>query len=203
MISDDPKSPPAGSVVELMCTGRRTPIALSRVYCTDGPTLVVDWAAVADNAERFTLRWWDANDEAWETSATVAHVEASSTQLRLKPAEPWRRAVLRRAERVDTDRVPIRFIMLGTDGHVVRRLHVSCLDLSALGCRVAGVGTPPCGADPIQVEADGAGIVACVDARVVHAAPHAFGGWLAGVEFLPQDAADRAALIAWRDSITR
>jgi hypothetical protein len=200
MTSTNPKSPPAGSVIELMRTGQRTPIATASVSRTAGATLVVD-APPAFDVEGLTLRWWDANDEAWETFATVGHVESSPTELLLDAAEPWRRAVLRRAERVETDRVPIELIMLGTDGHVTRRLRVSCLDLSALGCRIAGAGRPPSGADPLQVEADRPGIVACIDARVVHATPHAFGGWLAGIEFLPQDTADRAALIAWRDTI--
>ena len=41
----------------------------------------------------------------------------------------------------------------------------------------------------------------CVDARVVRCAPVAFGGWQAGLEFLPRTAAERDALIAWRDSV--
>jgi hypothetical protein len=200
MTSMNPKSPPAGTVIELMRTGQRAPIARSTVSRAERATLVLDSPPLFDS-ERLTLRWWDANDEAWETVAIVSHVEAPPTTLTLEATEPWRRAALRRAERVDTDRVPIRFVVLGTDGHVLRRLRVNCLDLSALGCRIAGAGTPPSGADPIQLEADRIGIVACVDARVVHTAPHPFGGWLAGIEFLPQDAADRAALIAWRDTI--
>ena len=92
--------------------------------------------------------------------------------------------------------------MLGADKHITRRLRLTCLDISALGCRVAGAGEPPGRADAIQVAA-AATTAAYVDSRVVHTAPHALGGWLAGFEFLPQDAADRGALIAMRDTVSR
>jgi hypothetical protein len=46
-------------------------------------------------------------------------------------------------------------------------------------------------------------LTACVDARVVRVSAAAFGGWHAGLEFLPPTAVDRATLVAWRDSSLR
>jgi hypothetical protein len=79
---------------------------------------------------------------------------------------------------------------------------VTCLDLSTTGCRVAGTGEPPSDGDILQVTASGSELAVCVDARIVHVVSKAFGGWQAGVEFLPHTAADRSALVAWRDSAT-
>jgi hypothetical protein len=77
---------------------------------------------------------------------------------------------------------------------------VLCLDLSATGCRVAGTGSAPVERDVLQVAADTSEVRVLVDARVVWASNASFGGWHAGIEFLPHDAGERARLIAWRDS---
>jgi hypothetical protein len=191
---------PIGGPVELLRLGERQPFATATVRGVDGPSVILDGGRLSGLADRLTLRRWDEHDEAWEVSACVESSDASS--VRLAVVGEWRLAVLRRAARVDIERAPVELVTLGGDGRVVRRVRVTCLDLSTTGCRVAGTGDRPSDGDIVQVAASGSALTVCVDARIVHVVPKAFGGWQAGVEFLPHTAADRSALVAWRDSAT-
>jgi PilZ domain len=188
---------PIGGHVELLRLGEREPFATATVGGVDGQLVVLEGGRLSGLADRVTLRWWD-DDEAWEASASVESTNPSGA--RLEVLSDWRVAVLRRAARVEIERSPVDLVTLGGDGREVRRLRVTCLDLSTTGCRVAGTGEPPSDGDILQVTASGSELAVCVDARIVHVVSKAFGGWQAGVEFLPHTAADRSALVAWRDS---
>jgi hypothetical protein len=191
---------PIGGSIELLRLGERQPFATATVRKVDGPLVVLDGGRLPGPGDRVTLRWWDEDDEAWEASASVQSSDASSARLAV--ASDWRLAVMRRAARVGIERSPIDLVTIGGDGREVRRLRVTCLDLSTTGCRVAGTGGPPSDGDIVQVTTSGSALTVSVDARIVHVVAKAFGGWQAGVEFLPHTAADRAALVAWRDSAT-
>jgi hypothetical protein len=198
--SVDPPSPAVGSVVELMRAGGRQAFAEASVCARSDTLLVVSTGPVAHDQERLTLRWWDENDEAWDVTVAVAQFDAASSELTLQLLAAWRPAVLRRAARVTLGREPAELLTLGGDGRVVRRVNVLCLDLSTTGCRVTGTGPPPTGGDALRVAASTPDVRVLVDARIVHIARVAFGGWQAGIEFLPHDSAERAGLIEWRDS---
>jgi PilZ domain len=197
--SVEPQSPTVGSAIELMRFGERTPVASAEVSGVSGLRLVLGGCRVAIGGE-LTLRWWDDNDVAWEARASVEESESTSG-LTVAIVEGWRPAVLREAARVASGRLPVELLTLGGDGRVIRRVRVICLDLSPLGCRVAGTGPEVTGDDVIQVAAETSARAICVDARVVRCTPVAFGGWHAGLEFLPRTDADRASLAAWRDSL--
>jgi hypothetical protein len=200
MTALDPHSPPIGSAVELMRIGERQPIAQADVCGVNGLSLVLCECRVAIEEDVLTLRWWDDSDVAWEARASVERWDATSGRLRLVMGESWRPAVLRRTARVESGRVHIELLTLGGDGRVIRRVPVLCLDLSAMGCRVAGTGPELARGDLVQVAGGTSALTVRVDARVVRCASVAFGGWHAGLEFLPHTAADRALLVAWRDS---
>jgi hypothetical protein len=200
MTSLDPQTPPIGSAIELMRIGERQPIAQADVCGVDGLSLVLCQCRVAIEEDLLTLRWWDDSDVAWEARAAVERWDATSGRLTLVMGESWRPAVLRRAARVESGRVPVELLTLGGDGRVIRRLRVLCLDLSAMGCRVAGTGPELASGDLVQVAGGTSALTVCVDARVVRCASVAFGGWHAGLEFLPHTDDDRASLVAWRDS---
>ena len=191
---------PIGGQVELLRLGEREPFATATVGGADGALVVLEGGRLSGLADRLTLRWWDDDDEAWEAAASVESSDPSGARLAV--VSDWERAMLRRAARVNIERSPVDLVTIGGDGREVRRLRVTCLDLSTTGCRVAGTGGPPSDGDIVQVAASGSDTPVCVDARIVHVVPKAFGGWQAGVEFLPHTAADRAALVAWRDSAT-
>ncbi len=184
-----------------MRAGERTPIATATVSDANGSSLVLDGCRVALDAEQLTLRWWDDDDVAWEARASVEAFEAASGRLTVAVVGGWGPAVLRQAARVDSGRTPVELLTLGGDGRVIRRARALCLDLSALGCRVAGTGPELTRGDDLQVAVGTSVVDICVDARVVRCAPVAFGGWQAGLEFLPRTTAERDALIAWRDSV--
>ncbi len=184
-----------------MRVGERTPIAMANVYDASGHRLVLDGCGIALDADLLTLRWWDDNDVAWEARASVESFEATSERLTVTIVEGWHPAVLRQAARVDSGRTPVELLTLGGDGRVIRRVRALCLDLSPLGCRVAGTGPELTRGDDLQVAVATSTLEICVDARVVRCAPVAFGGWQAGLEFLPRTAAERDSLIAWRDSV--
>jgi hypothetical protein len=201
MTSLDPQSPPVGSAVELMRIGERTPIATAHVCGANGRRLVLGGCPAVIDAELLTLRWWDDSDDAWEARAAVEQSDSAGGRRTLTIVEEWRPAVLRRAARVESGRMPVELLTLGGDGRVIRRLQVLCLDVSAMGCRVAGTGPNLAPGDLVQVAEETSVPTICVDARVVRCASVAFGGWHAGLEFLPHTAADRASLVAWRDSV--
>jgi hypothetical protein len=200
MTSLEPQSPPIGSAVELMRIGEREPMAQADVCDVSGLSLVLCQCRVAIEEDLLTLRWWDDSDVAWEARAAVERWDATSGRLTLVMGESWRPAVLRRAARVESGRVPVELLTLGGDGRVIRRLRVLCLDLSAMGCRVAGTGPELAGGDLVQVAGGTSALTVRVDARVVRCTSVAFGGWHAGLEFLPHTDDDRASLAAWRDS---
>jgi hypothetical protein len=196
----DPQSPPVGSAVELMRIGERNPIAKADVCGVDGLSLVLGGCRVAIEAELLTLRWWDDSDVAWEARASVEQLDPTGCRLTLAIVGGWQPAVLRRAARIDSGRLPVELLTLGGDGRVIRRVQVLCLDLSTIGCRVAGTGPEVARGDLVQVAGGTSALRVCVDARVVRCASVAFGGWHAGLEFLPHTTADRDSLVAWRDS---
>lgn len=199
----DPETPPVGGVIELMRPRERQPFARAIVGSANGPLLVLDGCRFPIEREKLTLRWWDDNDAAWEVAASVEPRGAISGQLTANLVEPWRPAILRSAARVPVDRAPLDLITHGGDGRVVRRTRVVCLDLSTTGCGVAGSGPPPSDGDVVQVSANTPTFAVCVDARIIHVANVAFGGWQAGLEFLPRTTDEVANLVAWRDLSTR
>jgi hypothetical protein len=201
MVSVDPHSPTVGSEVELMRSGARTPIATADVSAANGSSLVLSGCHVASEPEGFTLRWWDEGDVAWEASASVEELDPTSGVATVTIVGGWEPAVLRQAARIQSGRIPVDLLTLGGDGRVVRRVRAICLDVSSLGCRVAGTGPELMQGDDLQVAVGTGGLEICVDARVVRCAAVAFGGWQAGLEFLPRTDAERATLIAFRDSV--
>lgn len=184
-----------------MRAGERTPIATANVSEAGGSRLVLDGCRIPPDAEQLTLRWWDDNDVAWEARVSVEGVDATSGRLTVAVVGGWGPAVLRQAARVDTGRTPVELLTVGGDGRVIRRVRALCLDLSPLGCRIAGTGPELTAGDDLQVAVRTPALDICVDARVVRCSAVAFGGWQAGLEFLPRTAAERNALIAWRDSV--
>ena len=134
-----------------MRAGERTPIATANVSEADGPRLVLDGCRIPVDAEQLTLRWWDDNDVAWEARASVEAFEETSGRLTVAIVGGWGPAVLRQAARVDTGRTPVELLTLGGDGRVIRSVRALCLDLSPLGCRVAGTGPELTAGDDLQV----------------------------------------------------
>jgi PilZ domain len=195
-----PESPEVGSLIELMRAGERQQLGTAMVRAVDGPLLVLGSNRLPDLAGSLTLRWWDDDDEAWEVTASLERSDPSGGELTLRIVDAWKPAVLRRAARVEIDRAPVDLITIGGDGREVRRVTVSCLDLSTTGCRVAGAGSQPSRGDVFVVTAATRDVVVRIDAQVVHVAPISFGGWQVGLEFLPHTANERALLVAWRDS---
>jgi PilZ domain len=195
-----PESPQVGSLIELMRVGERQQLGTAMVRAVDGPLLVLGSNRLPDLAGSLTLRWWDDNDEAWEVVASLERSDPSGGELTLRIVDAWQPAVLRRAARVEIDRAPVDLITIGGDGREVRRVRVTCLDLSTTGCRVTGSGPQPARGDVYHLAAETPTFAVRIDAQVVHVAPGSFGGWHAGIEFLPHSADERAMLVAWRDS---
>jgi PilZ domain len=185
-----------------MRAGERQPFGSVSVCGLDEPCLVVDGDPVPIDTDLLTLRWWDDGDTPWEVRASVDPPGSTDGRTTLRIIDDWRPAILRRAARVALDRVPVDLVTIGGDGREVRRVRVICLDLSTTGCRVAGAGPSPSDGDVFQLVATASVTSIRVDARVVHVAAVAFGGWHAGVEFLPHTPDERAMLVAWRDSVT-
>lgn len=198
--SGSSSSPPVGDTVELMHAGGREPLAEACVRGASGSVLVLSGGGETLDSDGVTVRWWDDRDEAWEVAAWRERFDAPSGETTLRLLGEWRPAVLRRAARVLLGRAPAELVTLGGDGRVVRRVQVLCLDLSTTGCRVTGTGSAPSDGDVVQVAASTPDVRVLVDARVVHVARVAFGGWQAGIEFLPHTAAERVDLATWRDS---
>lgn len=191
---------PAGSEIELLRPGERQPFAETTVLEASESHLTLGESPFDPALNALTLRWWDENGEAWEIDASVERASGLVGNVALRLLESWRPAVLRRAGRILLGRAPADLVTIGGDGREVRRVHVLCLDLSTTGCRVAGTGQPPARGDPLRVAAETNEVRVAVDARLVWTERAAFGGWHAGIQFLPHDAAERACLVAWRDS---
>lgn len=183
-----------------MPIGERTPLGTADVCGVHGLGLALGGCRVMVEAELLTIRWWDDGDAAWEARVSVDQFDSTSGSLTVTMLEDWRPAVLRRAARIESDRMPVELLTLGGDGRVIRRQRVLCLDLSAMGCRVAGTGATLASGDLVQVAGGTSALSVCVDARIVRCEPVAFGGWHAGLEFLPHTPAERASLVTWRDS---
>jgi hypothetical protein len=202
MSSLDPVSPTAGSLIEIMRAGERQQIGTAMVRAVGEPLLVLDGRRFPSGVDDLTLRWWDDDDNAWEVRASVERWDQAGDEVTLRILEGWQPSVLRRAARVEIDRAPVDLITIGGDGREVRRQRVNCLDLSTTGCRIGGSGAQPARGDVFLVAAETAMVAVRIDAHVVHIVPVAFGGWQAGLEFLPHTPEERAMLLAWRDSAT-
>jgi hypothetical protein len=196
-----PDSPPVGSVVELMHVGEREPFGNAQVAEVSLPHLVLSGCRATIDTRSIVIRWWDDLDDAWEARASVGPFDVARARLETVIEEDWRSAILRRAVRVDAGRHPVDLLTIGGDGRVVRTTRVLCLDLSTLGCRVTGTGAMLVPGDDVQVTGFG-GSSARIDARIVRCDSSRFGGWFAGLEFLPHTAEDRSALVHWRDVAT-
>ncbi|MEO9174371.1 MAG: PilZ domain-containing protein [Gaiellales bacterium] len=194
-------SPPVGSVVELIRVGEREPFGNAQVAEVSLPNLVLSGCRAAIETRSIVIRWWDDLDDAWEARASVGAFDAARARLETVIDEDWHAAILRRAVRVDARRQPLDLLTIGGDGRIVRRTRVLCLDMSTLGCRVTGTGPMFAAGDTVQVTGFAASSAA-VDARLVRCDNSRFGGWLAGLEFLPHTPDDRALLVAWRDQAT-
>jgi hypothetical protein len=201
--SFDPASPTAGSLIEIMPRGERQQIGTAVVRASGEPLLVVDGRRFPAQVGDLTLRWWDEDDNAWEARASVEHWAPAGDEVALRILEAWQPSVLRSAARVELDRAPIDLITIGGDGREVRRQRVNCLDLSTTGCRVGGSGAQPARGDLFLVAAETSLRDVRIDAQVVHIVAAAFGGWQAGLAFLPHTPDERAMLLAWRDDATR
>ena len=194
-----PVSPPIGSMLELLRAGERHPIAAATITRGGELQLVLAVDRVPADVDGCSLRWWDDDDAAWEVSASIGSWDPATSELTVELIDGWRPAVLRRAARITIDRAPIELVESDGEGRVARRTRAICLDLSTTGCRVAGAGSiPEVGALVSVVAAP-----VRVDARVVQVVTAAFGGWHAGLEFLPRSSEERADLVAWRDRATR
>jgi hypothetical protein len=200
MSSFDPASPTAGSLIEIMRVGERQQIGTAMVRAVGEPLLVLDGRRFPSGVDDLTLRWWDDDDNAWEVRASVERWDQAGEEVTLRILEGWQPSVLRRAARLEIDRAPVDLITIGGDGREVRRQRVICLDLSTTGCRVGGSGAQPARGDVFLVAAETTMVAVRIDAHVVHIVPVAFGGWQAGLEFLPHTPDERAMLVAWRDS---
>jgi hypothetical protein len=182
-----------------MRVGGRQQIGTAVLRTIVEPLLVLDGRRFPREADDCTLRWWDDDDNAWEAVASVERRDPAADEVTLR-VERWHPSILRSAARVETDRAPVELITVGGDGREVRRHRVNCLDLSTTGCRVAGSGAQPARGDHFLVTAETSAVAVQIDAHVIDIVPAAFGGWQAGLEFLPHTADERAMLLAWRDS---
>jgi hypothetical protein len=200
MSSLDPVSPTPGSLIEILRVGDRQQIGTAMVRAVGEPLLVLDGRRFPSGVDDLTLRWWDDDDNAWEVRASVERWDQAGDEVTLRILDDWRLSVLRAAARVEIDRAPVDLITIGGDGREVRRQRVTCLDLSTTGCRVGGSGAQPARGDVFLVAAETAMVAVRIDAHVVHVVPVAFGGWQAGLEFLPHTPDERGMLVAWRDS---
>jgi hypothetical protein len=200
--SFDHASPTAGSLIEIMRVGERQQIGTAMARAISEPFLVLDGRRFPSGVDDLTLRWWDDDDNAWEAGASVERRDPAGDEVTLRILTSWQPSILRRAARVEIDRAPVDLITIGGDGREVRRQRVNCLDLSTTGCRVGGSGAPPVTGDLFVVVAESSTLAVRIDARVIHIVPAAFGGWQAGLEFLPHTPDERAMLVEWRDSAT-
>ena len=200
MSAPEAESPPPGSLIELMRAGERQQVGTAMVRAVEEALLVLDGRRFPAGIRDLTLRWWDDDDNAWEVAAAVERWDPPDGDVTVRVLDAWRPAILRRAARLEIDRAPIDLITIGGDGREVRRQRVNCLDLSTTGCRVAGSGAQPARGDVFLLAAETVMLAVRIDAHVVHTMPGAFGGWQAGLEFLPHTPDERAMLVAWRDS---
>lgn len=185
-----------------MRAGERQQIGTAMARAISEPFLVLDGRRFPSGVDDLTLRWWDDDDNAWEAGASVERRDPAGDEVTLRILTSWQPSILRRAARVEIDRAPVDLITIGGDGREVRRQRVNCLDLSTTGCRVGGSGAPPVTGDLFLVAAESSTLAVRIDARVIHIVPAAFGGWQAGLEFLPHTPDERAMLVEWRDSAT-
>ncbi len=183
-----------------MRVGQRQQIGTAMVRAVDEALLVLDGRRFPPGVDDLTLRWWDDDDNAWEVAASVERRDPPDGDVTIRILNDWRPAVLRRAARLEIDRAPVDLITIGGDGREVRRQRVNCLDLSTTGCRVAGSGAQPARGDVFLLAADTPFLTIRIDAHIVHVVPVAFGGWQAGLEFLPHTPVERAMLVTWRDT---
>lgn len=190
--------PPADGVVELIRIGEREPFATAHIDEIDGPWVALRGCRAAISGQRVEVRWWDESDTAWIGRGFVDRSDPASETLSVALETPWRMVLLRRAARIGASHEVVELLTFGGDGRVIRRTRALCLDLSPLGCRISGAGQPPLAEEVVHL-ANPRARAAVIDARVVRCDATAFGGWDAGLEFLPRTAADREALMAWRD----
>jgi hypothetical protein len=143
------------------------------------------------------VRWIDAEGDAWRTTGTAVPGD-ELTSVRLEG--DWELDAMRASQRITGSRHSIRGEVQAGSLPPGTRLDFICLDLSASGCRMSGVGRTPQAGDLVKLA-----LVHPWDqerevlARAMRVAPLAFGRFEVGFRFEAEEG-ERAWLTDWRDA---
>jgi hypothetical protein len=147
------------------------------------------------------VRWLDPQGAAWKVQGVGTADPADGTALSVHFVGPWQQDQMRASQRVSGNRHSLRAEMQAGSLAPGARLDLVCLDISASGCRVSGVGRSPeagdivrlCCIHPFEDER-------WIQARVMRVSQLPFRRFEVGFRFDVADAADRVWLAAWRDA---
>jgi PilZ domain len=150
-------------------------------------------------AGELLVRWLAPDGDAWRVKATAAPMEDGLCSLRLH--DEWQHDAMRASQRITGSRHSIRGEMQAGSLPPGSRLDVVCLDLSASGCRVSGVGRRPKPGDLVRLALvhpweDERWVLS----RVMRVTPLAFGRFEVGFQFEADSPVDRGWLTGWRDA---
>ena len=158
--------------------------------------------AVAPDVVTFSLTRTDHHGAAW-TAECPGHVLLGDRRLEITGPAGWL-AVDRRAARVHADRRSVHAEW--ADGRQKQQLRgLVAMDVSASGCRLSGIGSPPPGGANLRLDISGTtyGEPQWLSAQVLRVETSAFGRYLLGLRFQLETPDDYTRVLAWREASLR
>jgi hypothetical protein len=147
------------------------------------------------------LRRIDASGAAFRADVSVQPDVGVEELALLTLTTPWTRDAVRSSQRISGSRHSVRGEAVAGSLPPGARLDLVCLDVSAGGCRMTGVGRGPRDGDLVRLGLthphEGSRAVL---ARVVRVNPLTFGRYELGLRFETDTADERSWLAHWRDA---
>jgi hypothetical protein len=206
-------SPGANSPLELLAcdvvaVGDPVDVAAGSV-CTRGVVMAIAPASmtialpgpIGRDASVFTLTRTDHDGVAW-TALGRGHV-LTPRRLEITERIEWT-AVDRASARIHADRRAVQAEW--EEGRtLLRQRGLVALDVSASGCRLSGIGTPPPAGARVRLDISTStyGERQWLSADVMRVESSAFGRFLLGLRFILDTAEDYDRVLAWRDASQR
>jgi hypothetical protein len=196
-------------VVDLVAIGDSVDVTAGLV-CTRGVIvgigpnrLTISLAgAIEPDVVTFSLTRTDRDGAAWSAECP-GHVLVGARRLEITERVGWI-AVDRRAARVHADRRSVQAEW--EEGRKKQQLRgLVAMDVSASGCRLSGIGSPPPSGANLRLDISGTtyGESQWLLAEVMRVETSAFGRYLLGLRFQLESPDDYARVLAWREASLR
>jgi hypothetical protein len=149
----------------------------------------------------FTLTRTDHDGVAW--TATCDGRVLAPRRLEITQRVEWT-AVDRASARIHADRRAVQ-AEWEEERQLLRQRGLIALDVSASGCRLSGIGTPPPAGTSVRLDISATtyGEPQWLQADVMRVETSAFGRYLLGLRFNLDTPEDYARVLAWRDASLR